>query len=108
MRITSAIPCVGLGDEQLAQADDARELVLVDDVDDVDELLALARRACATMSIASDTRIARRDRDVVGRHQVAGARLRPLLDVADLLRGLGVDLLERLEELLADRLGQQR
>ena len=37
---------------------------------------------------------------------MAGARLRPLLDVADLLRGLRVDLLERLEDLLAHRLGQ--
>ena len=30
----------------------------------------------------------------------------PLLDVADLLRGLRVDLLQRLEELLAHRVGQ--
>ena len=35
-----------------------------------------------------------------------GARLGPLLDVADFLRGLRVDLLERLEELLAHRGGQ--
>ena len=57
VRMTSAIPCVGLGDEQLAQADDARELALVDDVDDVDELARARAPRCRTMSMASATRI---------------------------------------------------
>ena len=38
---------------------------------------------------------------------MAGARLRPLLDLADVLGGLGVDLLELLEDGVADRLGQE-
>ena len=107
VRITSAIALLGLGAMSSSRRlDDARELLLVDDVDDVDELARARARAAARSPSASDTRDARRDRDVVRRHQVAGARLRPLLDLADFLGGLGVDLLERLEELLAHRLGQ--
>ena len=81
--------------------------VLVDDVDGVDELVALAR------PLAHDLRSPRRTRmrgetatkSVVIRWPALVVR--PLLDVADLLRGLGVDLLQRLEELLAHRLGQE-
>ena len=95
-----------IGDEQIAQAGDARQPVLVDGVDGVDELVALARALAHDLHRLGDAH-AGRDGDEVGRHQVAGARLRPLLDLADLLRRLGVELLQRLEELLADGLGQE-
>ncbi len=58
-----------------------------------------ASSACATVRLGATATY-----DVV--HQVAGARLGPLLDGADLLGRLGVDPLERLEELVAHRLGE--
>jgi hypothetical protein len=85
--------------------DDAEQAVLLaDDVDRVDRLGVVADLADQLDDLADGE--VDRARDVVGGHQAAGRVLRPLGELFDLGGGLGIDLLERLEEAIAHRLGQ--
>ena len=72
----------------------------------MDRLLVLSHVAPNALESLVDSH-ARRDRHVVGREQVPGARVGPFLDVADFLGGFGVDLRQRLEDLLARLVGQR-
>jgi hypothetical protein len=96
---------IGVGDDEIAEARDAAQALLVDDVDRVHELVPVARALLDDLERLGNEH-ARRDRDEIRRHQVAGAGVRPLLDLADLLGGGGVDPLQRLEDLVAHCLGQ--
>ena len=97
---------VRLREEQIAERRDPLQLVAgLDGVDVVDVLVVVLGVRAHRLDGGRDGD-AGIDVHVRGGHEVTRAGGRPLLDLADVLGALGVDLLEVIEDGVAHRLGQ--